>query len=451
MKIRFALLMIISTWALPLSAGAFDPYLAEKADGYQAFLEQWHSGGLGGITAGVRFTDETRTAVDCVQHQGDSTIWTGMYLASQALRYEVTGDTAARAEVLRIANYLHQIMDITDTPGYIARYAGEDLWPWNCHYPDDHGWKVHGEGEWEGYFWIDNTSRDQYCGWFFGLSTAYDAVDDEAMRAVIRQDFADVIDMLTENAWHITDQNCEWTGNGAAWVGPIMRLSWLVQAAHVMDEPYYWDLLRDQYVFWRPLLWFDTASLLNRYHEYFGNNLRHLAFQPIFRLWPDCDQLVELWLDWQRWNRPWVKDTHNPWYDAVHVSGCTRLGVCDPRELEAIRDDALHTLTLYWDPPNYQREVLCSELPLDPFSIWADAYLREHPDLESIIDVNPQTAEAREVTDRPWTDMYWQSSGVFAASCHTGEDPTYTGAGMDYLIAYWAGVRYGLLPGGGVN
>ena len=68
-----------------------------------------------------------------------------------------------------------------------------------------------------------------------------------------------------------------------------------------------------------------------------------------------------------------------------------------------------------------------------------------------IIDVNPQTAEAREVTDRPWTDMYWQSSGVFAASCHTGEDPTYTGAGMDYLIAYWAGVRYGLLPGGGVN
>ena len=80
-----ALILFVLTCSSSL-AGEPDPYLAAKADEYQAFLEQWHTGGLGGLTAGVRFTDETRTAVDCVQHQGDSAIWTGMYLASQALR-----------------------------------------------------------------------------------------------------------------------------------------------------------------------------------------------------------------------------------------------------------------------------------------------------------------------------------------------------------------------------
>jgi len=443
-----ALILFVLTCSSSL-AGEPDPYLAAKADEYQAFLEQWHTGGLGGLTAGVRFTDETRTAVDCVQHQGDSTIWTGMYLASQALRYRVTGDPAARAEVLRIARYLHQLMDITDTPGYIARYVGENVWPWNCHYPDGHGGKVHGTGEWEGYFWIDNTSRDQYCGWWFGLSMAYEAVDDEAMRATIRQDFADVICMLVLNRWNITDQHGEWTGNGAAWVGPIMRLAWLVQAAHAIDEPYYWELLEEQYRINRPVLWIDTLSFLNRYYQYYGNNLRHLAFQPIFRLWPDCEELCSFYWIWEDWNRPWVRHVHNPWFDAVHVTACSRLGVCNPVELQAIRDDALNTLYLFWDPPNYQREITCSEMPLDPFSVWADEFIRENPWLQGIVDVDPQTAEAREVNDRPWTDMYWQSDGVFAASCHSGEDPTYTGAGMDYLLAYWIGIYHGLLPGGG--
>lgn len=440
--------------ALPTAAD-FDPALATKADGYQDFLDEWHRPGLGALLA-IRFTDETRTEMACGHAQGDSTIWTGMHLGSQALRYMVTGDPAARAEVIDTARYFHQLMEITDTPGYIGRFAGPMTEEFECDCGDDNDWKVFGTGAYEGYYWIDHTSRDQYSGWWWGLAWAYDAVDDEAMRQTIREDITAVMQMLEDNRWHITDQNGEWTGNGAHFVGPLMRLAWTLIAAHVTDDPHYWDLLYEQFEMSDLVLWIDTLSLLNRYSEYYGNNLRHLAFQSLFRLWPDQEGLERLWSIWQTANRPWVAGTLNPWFDSVHVTGCQRLDTCDPCEMTSIREDYELILGQYWDPPSYKREVTCSEMELDPFSVRMSVFLDENPWLREIIKIHPQTLEARELTDRHWTDIYWQSGGVFEASCHTSEDQRFTGPGMDYLLAYYIGLHYGILEaeppsGGGVS
>ena len=437
----------LALWTAPALAGEVDPVLQAKADGYQDHIGRWHRPGLGALLS-IRFTDETRTEVDCSHYQGDSTIWTGMYLGSQAIRYIVTGDPEARAEVIDTAHYMHQLMEITETPGYIGRFAGPNTEEFSCEVGDGHSWKVHGTGVYEGYYWIDHTSRDQYSGWWWGLAWAYDAVDDEAMRQTIREDFVAVMDMLEAADWHITDQHCEWTGNGAHWVGPVMRLAWILATAHVTDDPYYWNLLREQHAALTPITWFDTLSFLNRYSEYYGNNLRHLAFQTLFRLWPDGRGLVKLWTVWKTFNRPWVEGTLNPWFDSVHVTGCRSLGVCDPAELASIRDDYERILGQYWDPPSYRREVTCSDQPLDPFSVEMSELLDQIPELREIINIRPQTAEARELDDRHWTDMYWQSSGVFEAACHTAEDRTFVGPGMDYLLAYYIGIYYDLLPGG---
>ena len=441
--------------AVAPAAGAqdFDPFLAERAVAYQEWVETWHTGDMGGLTASVRFTDEGREEIQCVLHQGDSMIWTGMYLGSQALRYRATRDGAALSEVLRIVGYLHFAMGITDTLGYLPRYAGHDVHPWNCGYGDGHGWKVHGAGEWEGCYWVDHTSRDQYSGWMWGMALAYEALDGDspeeiAARAAIRQDMRDVIRMLAENEWHITDQNGEWTGNNAHWIGPMKRLAWLVTAASVVDEAYYWYLLDQQYAECRPFLVADISAFYNRYDEYYGNNLRHLDFQAVFRLWPDRERLEDLYDLWLRHNRRWVANTHNAWFDAVHVTGCRRLDACDPGETAAIAEDIRHGLSVFWEPPNVQRRVACRELPLDPFSVWMDEFLRNHPEMEGIIDISPQTAEAHEVDDRCWTDMLWQSP-PFHISCGGVDDPTFVGSGFDYLVAYWMGVYYGLLPGGG--
>ena len=443
-------------WEVPQDP-QFEPTLHQRATAYQNWIRTWHAGdvglpvkGLGGLPAKVQFTDDTYSEVACLHALGDSMIWTGMYMGSQALRFAVAPEDAARDEVIRLVGYMHNNLLMTETPGYIGRYADRDESPFNCGYPDGHGWKVRGKGEWEGYYWVHETSRDQYSGYMWGMGLAYQHIDDEATRAIIREDLRSVIQMLEDNNWHITDEDGEWTGNGAHWVGPVMRLAWLAIAARVIDEPHYWDLLDEQYEVNKPLLFLDTLSLYNRYDEFYGNNLRHLAFQSIFRLWPDRGRLEEIYEIWMEANRPWMKEIHNPWFDAVHWTGCRRLGVCTEEDTAYITSDVLHTLGLYWDVVNHKKEIVCSEQELDPLSVFLDR-LSEllPPELGEIIDIDPQTREARELDDRHWTDMYWQSGGHFDASCHTTEDRTLVSAGFDYLVAYWMGVYYGILPGGG--
>ena len=214
-------------------AGTPDPIMHGKAQDYCDYIQEWASNGMGSIDGwasigGVceqMYTDNTLTELDRLRGSGDSTIWTGMYLAGQALRYMATGDAEARDEVLRIARYLHIVKEITDTPGFVARFAALDQPPWNNEYPPDHDRKNLGEGDWAGYYWIDDTSRDQYTGWWLGLTLAYEAVDDPDMRATIRADFKDVIDTLIVNNWKIVDQNGVAHGNGAASVLPSLRLS----------------------------------------------------------------------------------------------------------------------------------------------------------------------------------------------------------------------------------
>jgi hypothetical protein len=454
---QFVLTLLILALAAPLAlAQTFDPVLHQKAADHQAWLETWHTGdiglaerGLGGLSAQLTFTDDTYSEIACLHALGDSMIWTGMYLGSQALRFAVTQDAGARAEVIRGVQYMHNNMMMTQTPGYIGRYADRDEPPYNCNIPPDHGWKVLGEGEWEGYYWVHETSRDQYSGYMWGMGLAYEHIDDEATRAIIKEDLRAVIQMLEDNEWHITDENGEWTGNGAHWIGPVIRLTWLVIAASVIDEPHYWELLDEQYAINKPVLWVDTWSFINRYSEFYGNNLRHLAFQSLFRLWPDRPRLQEMYDIWVSANRPSVTEIHNPWFDAVHWTGCTRLGVCTPEDETYIFEDAEHTLGLYWDTINYKQEITCSDQPLDPFSVLMDQLLDEVPWLREIIDIKPQTKDARELNDRHWTDMYWQSGGHFDATCHTAEDRTWVGSGFDYQVAYWMGVYYGILPGDG--
>jgi len=435
---------LILALAAPAFAENFDPVLQAKTDGHQAFIDKWLVTPLGAITGAVSFTDNTYTEVACTHYQGDSMAWTGMYLGAEALRYRITQDPAARQNVINLVHYMELAHEITNTPGYIPRFAGPNQSPWNCG-----AGGIPGQGEFAGDFWIDQTSRDQYDGYMFGMVQAYDAIDDEPTRQIIRNHFREVCDMLTTHEWNIADENGQYTGNHAAWIGPAMRLGWLVAIAHVLDDAEHWTLLDEQYAAMKPLLAVDLWSWYNRYNEFFGNNLRYLVLQSIFRLWPDRARLQEIWEIHMAWNRPWTKGILNPWFDAVHVGGCLRLGNCDPVELAQIKADNKRVLDDFWPAPSYQRAIVCSTQPLDPFSVWMYNLDQKYTWLQQIINVNPQTENARELQDRPWTDMYWQTGDCFAASCNTGEDQTFVGSGFDYVLAYWMNVFYGLLPGDG--
>jgi hypothetical protein len=425
-----------------------DPYLKDKAQKYTDFLIRWHSTGLGGVSD-IVFTDSARTQILRTSGSGDSTDWTAMYLVTQSVRYILTKEPQARQEVLRIAYYLHVVKDITGDPGYIARYAAPDMAPWNVEYPNPDN-KYAGEGKYEGYFWLGKNVRDKYISWFWGLAWAFDAVEDEDMRSVIKQDFRDVILTLEKNNWKIIDPFGKIYS--AADIMPDIRLSILVQAAHVIDEPYFWELLDKEYNRVCAVMPFASIAFFNRYMEYYAFINNYCVVEPLFRLWPDTLRFKYLFGVWKMNVRMWSSDTHNAFFDSVYYGICQRDGTCSAKELNSISADVYHTLTVMNDAPNYRRKVTCrDDLPLDQFSVWASSIIEKNKWFEELtgysLGIEPQTSIAHETDDRCWEPMLWERS-PYHTKCEGEEDQTYTGPGVDYLIGYWLGVYYGVLPGG---
>jgi len=433
-------------FALPAMAQTPDPVLHQKAQDYVDYLASRDFWGWGGVSE-MQYTDETLTNLNYLRGTGDSCIWTGMYLGAQSLRYMATGDAQALDEVERIAPYTHTLLDITGVPGFVARYAAPDEDPWNRQYPDTHSHKVLGVGEYEGAFWVDHTSRDQYTGWFYGKTLAYDALPDGDLRDQQCEDLSAVIDALISNHWLIVDQYGEiWS---ASVILPSMRLSWIAQTAHVCgDDPEYWALFDEQYDKFAKYLWLDTISFPNKYSQYYGFNLGHINWYGLLRLTPDIQRLEYLYRIWDVNIRTWTKDTHNAWFDAIHLAGCVRADACDPGELEHVMGEISTSLHEFPDAPNQEYNLVCEELPLDPFSVFWEDLEELLPWLDDLWDVDPQTAEAHAMADRCWSDMFWQRS-PYHVSCNESAELVRVGPGVDYMSAYWLAYYYGLVDGGG--
>jgi hypothetical protein len=131
---------------------------------------------------------------------GDSALWTGTYLAAEALRLMATGAPDARAHVRSLVETLHLWFNISPSPGVLARFvrpAGVDDPPGiiDCN-KDTHHCGVAYEGKL--YDYNGHVSRDQYQGVMLGYALAYEALGetDEAHRALIRDDVRQLVDEL---------------------------------------------------------------------------------------------------------------------------------------------------------------------------------------------------------------------------------------------------------------
>lgn len=134
-------------------------------------------------------------------HCGDSALWTGAYLAAEAFRYNVTQSEDALANVKAALAGLKALVDVTgnnrlarcmviaDSP-YAAGISSEEARN-----------TIHQNPPW---IWVDNTSRDEVVGAFFGLGAAFDLVDDQTVKS-------DIADLATRLIGFISAHN--WTPN----------------------------------------------------------------------------------------------------------------------------------------------------------------------------------------------------------------------------------------------
>src|SRR5688572_13925813 len=93
--------------------------LAEKAASYQSRLEGQHQTpeGLLRYRRVIADTDDPSYG-----DLGDGCFHTGIYLASQALRFAATGDPAAKEQVVRSLGALEILMEVTGKRGLLARH-----------------------------------------------------------------------------------------------------------------------------------------------------------------------------------------------------------------------------------------------------------------------------------------------------------------------------------------
>lgn len=185
-----------STWV----AADPDGSMHDRSRAYNMWLRRdgMSNGGVGNAL----YTDPpTYSDVLLVGGTGDSAIWTGTYLAGEALRLMTTGAADARANVIALVETLHLWFNVAGEPGLLARFAApvddHPLVGMDCGQRRIHCDVLYGG---ERYDYSGHISRDQYQGVMLGFALAYEALGehDEETRTIIREDVLELIGELMQ-------------------------------------------------------------------------------------------------------------------------------------------------------------------------------------------------------------------------------------------------------------
>ena len=131
---------------------------------------------------------------------GDSAIWTGHYLAAESYRYKVTGDPAALGNARKALAGIQSLVDVTGT-NLLARCIVPMTSPYAAGITrEESGNGIHTSGQ---NYWIGKTSRDQYCGVFFGLSVAYELLNQPDVQQSIQSLVTRMLNFLGSKDWTV--------------------------------------------------------------------------------------------------------------------------------------------------------------------------------------------------------------------------------------------------------
>src|SRR5215471_20547 len=128
------------------------------------------------------FTSSSNTQIAGYTRCGDSALWTGGYLAAESFRYNVTRSADALANVKGALAGLKALADVTGD-NRLARCMVPASSPYAAGIANEEaGNTIHQNPPW---IWVDNTSRDEVVGAFFGLGAAFDLVNDASVKSGI--------------------------------------------------------------------------------------------------------------------------------------------------------------------------------------------------------------------------------------------------------------------------
>jgi hypothetical protein len=376
----------------------------------------------------------SQLADNAYTHIGDAAIWTGHYLAAEAFRYRVTKSSAALDNFRKTLDGITMLLDVTGPPGgnnVLARFYAADGWQYAAAVQAEESKRgiYHSTINGVSYFWIGQTSRDQYSGVFFGLGAAYDLLDpldpsDAALRTQIASNVTRMLNFLLLNAWSVRmpDNTFSTTFFGR----PDQQLTFLQIGRHV--NPARFALL---YRLHRALLAGSVrlpiqAECQDTHGSYFKFNLDYINLYNLIRL----EKLDEP-------GSPFL---------ALYLGAYDMLRACT-----GTHDNAHFNMIDYVVKgiPNATRDGDTRRF----LDLWVLRTRRDDPvDRSGEVDANGQplypacgpnlACSPLPVDKRPTNDFLWQRDPYVLSNGGSGlvEFP-----GIDFILPYWMARQYGVM------
>ncbi len=429
-------LLTLVTLAVPrASAGP----LLDKALAYSQNFQDFHSPAYG-CSVEVHFASPTDPTIVSYDDQGDSTIWTGNYLAGESYRYAVTHDPQAKAFGLRAVNCLLAMEEVTGKPGFIARWVGPAVPPFlfggcdgDCHLVTD--------GPYAGTFWLGNTSSDQYLGWWYGLSHAYDYLldspDDEPTRQRIGAAMGRVIDTLKNDGYQIVDPDGTVSTAGPDQHGQKI-MAYIDITSHVVGEPY--TSMIDQIYSENAFDYlFLTVYPITRWFQYYAFHLGYMAQHMLTKWEPNAfwESIDKQMLHDRLWTT--TGNTQQVMFDYIDLA----MGAI-PLDAQLVADDEA-ALAAFPDAPKRRISPVQGPFTWDPFPQEMNQLVDFLNALFPTLGLPTFTNQALDpfpVDQRCVSGFRWQSPPYEVCG---GDDPSLEYPGEDYVIAYWLGRYHGYL------
>lgn len=417
--------------------------LAERARRYQAIYQERHY--RFGLSFGARTPDDPGGNLR-LSTCGDAAFQSGQCTQAMALRYAVLRTPEALSLIRDQLAGWRFFQRLTGVPGLIGRCFMRDDWPaedglWDNlgSDPDLH----QGEGEFAGWRWKGDTSRDQVSGAVNGVAMAYDLVDDEAARADARDFLVGLADHVWEHGLKIVDPDGQVTKYGDMdgetlegmpvknGMNAVCLLAWLKAAHHASGEPRFQSryrelaLDRDYVGIMRDHQWVYMGYGTTWYNVYlvYQNwfHLMRLEDEPGLR-----EQYKQIFRDTMWLN---VKDTLTPNRKAIAEANPVKtfwyLWSTGERDAERTYE-ALRQIEVFPDPPLRDRRVTNS----------ADPSIEKNPD-------QPEESLYPLPSNRRIPDMVIWHRNPFLLD--GGEDSGEERTGCDYLLPYWLGRYLGII------
>jgi hypothetical protein len=229
--------------------------LAQKAAAFDDVARREHLAG-DGLLRNLHRTEDLSGVAYWHQHP-NVILWSGMYLASQAFKWKVTGDAEALDNARIVVDGLGRLTDVTGIPGLYGRSLAQPGVAYDYDGSGSPSWVESSATGFKGWRWEHDVSKDGYDGLMFGYAVALEHFEDEALLQDIRRRVGEIGAHLVGNGLQLIDDTGEVTEHGRLYqsalddmpgFNALLASSWVKVAAdasndETMDDFYYGCLM----------------------------------------------------------------------------------------------------------------------------------------------------------------------------------------------------------------